>query len=338
MPDIFISYAREDHEWVRVFKERLHEAGGWEIWWDLRLLPGQQFDDAIESALSRSRCVIVVWSQHSVGSRWVRSEAREGARRGILVPVRIASVTPPLEFSSFETANMNDWHGDAAHPDFVEVVQVLRQAIEGGSAATDGDAVRQHSAPLPAVSPPRSSGAAGRSRAMYLWGGIAVALALVVAIALATRKESLVDPPHGESSNPPSVAPSPGSSRKLPQFSYGTWTLRDAIDDQGGNWSNSTIKFTSQQPTDDGLTLKGTMTWRMGDVVIGMEEFTGHYVDTSRQIFLEGQSTNAPDRLALGTYSAILSMDERTLQKGTWGSTAAPNQLAGVPGHWEARR
>jgi hypothetical protein len=41
----------------------------------------------IEVAIAAARCVIVLWSQAFVVSDWVRSEASEGKRRGILVPV-----------------------------------------------------------------------------------------------------------------------------------------------------------------------------------------------------------------------------------------------------------
>ena len=63
--------------------------------------------------------------------------------------------------------------------------------------------------------------------------------------------------------------------RRFPELSYGTWTLRNAVDTQGDDWCNSTIKFTSQETTSDGLVLKGTMTWRVGELLIGTEGFSG---------------------------------------------------------------
>src|SRR5438876_7844746 len=49
-------------------------------------------------------------------------------------------------------------------------------------------------------------------------------------------------------------------SKALPQLSYGTWTLRNAVDDEGKNWSGSTLKFTSQAVTSDGLLVHGEFT------------------------------------------------------------------------------
>ena len=356
MPDIFVSYAREDHDWVSLFTTRLREEGGWDIWWDLKLLPGEQFDDAIESALGRARCVIVIWSEHSITSRWVRAEAREGAQRGILVPLRIEDVTPPLEFRSFETPDMSKWRGDASDADFTEIVHVVHRAIDRAPAQTDaGRSRRDRSAETAELLDARdtrqgivrtvSGFARLQNWATYRWAG---------ASRSPWRPSWGSDSRHAEelTSTPPvasSFAALPAVStmapaahlvatpRRLPELSYGTWTLRNAVDTHGGDWSNSTIKFTSQETTSDGLILKGTMIWRLGELLIGTEGFSGRYVDASRQIYLEGHSVS-DKRLALGSYSAVLSEDERSLLQGTWGSTAAPDQLAGVPGRWEASR
>ena len=71
---------------------------GWSIWWDKRLRSGQFFDRLIEEALDQSKCLVVVWSRNSTASDWVRAEASEGLRRGILVPVLIDDATLPLPF------------------------------------------------------------------------------------------------------------------------------------------------------------------------------------------------------------------------------------------------
>ena len=48
--------------------------------------PGKNLGEVIEAALREARCVIVVWSTNSVNSSWVRTEADEAQRRGVLVP------------------------------------------------------------------------------------------------------------------------------------------------------------------------------------------------------------------------------------------------------------
>jgi adenylate cyclase len=163
MSDIFVSYAHQDRDWVARFAESLHKAGGFDIWWDHNILPGEQFDDAIQSAMDGTCCVVVVWSKASVVSRWVKTEAREAARRNILVPVSIEGVTPPLEFRSFETADLSVWRSEPDHENFRELTEALR-ARSPRTPARDmnSESTRQQTErPLPAR---REQGADGPTR------------------------------------------------------------------------------------------------------------------------------------------------------------------------------
>jgi hypothetical protein len=63
----------------------------------------------IAEALASARCVVVVWSRDSVGSSWVREEADEGRKRGVLIPVLIDEVNPPLGFGRIQAARMIEW-------------------------------------------------------------------------------------------------------------------------------------------------------------------------------------------------------------------------------------
>ena len=105
MADIFVSYAREDRERVRPLVDAL-EKSGWDVWWDPEMVPGPSFDDRIQQAIDAARCVIVVWSRHSIRSDWVKQEADEGRRRNILVPVRMDDVQVPLGFRLHHCADL----------------------------------------------------------------------------------------------------------------------------------------------------------------------------------------------------------------------------------------
>src|SRR5271165_5847679 len=128
------------------------------------------------------------------------------------------------------------------------------------------------------------------------------------------------------------------STVQSPQFTYGTWTLNDAVDKDGHHWDNSTLKITSQSPAPDGLLLEGFFEWIDNGVPVGIEYVSGHYVAAHRQVILEGHSVkNMPGQaITEGSYSAVLSEDERSLSGGTWGSVAG--RQAGVPGQWRATR
>jgi len=69
----------------------------------------------------------VVWSKGSVISEWVKTEAAEGARRAILVPVLIDDVKIPLEFRRIQAASLVDWKGTLPHQGFDR----LSEAIAG---------------------------------------------------------------------------------------------------------------------------------------------------------------------------------------------------------------
>jgi len=87
MADVFVSYSRSDKTRVAALVAAI-EAQGWSVWWDPVIAPGQEFDVEIAAELKIAAAVLVVWTPQSVTSRWVRGEARDGADRGILVPVR----------------------------------------------------------------------------------------------------------------------------------------------------------------------------------------------------------------------------------------------------------
>jgi hypothetical protein len=124
--DIFISYKSSDRERILTLVRAL-EQKGWSVWWDRTIPPGKIFDEVIEEALNGAKCVIVVWSKGSVISEWVKTEAAEGARRAILVPVLIDDVKIPLEFRRIQAASLVDWKGTLPHQGFDR----LSEAIAG---------------------------------------------------------------------------------------------------------------------------------------------------------------------------------------------------------------
>ena len=128
MADIFISYAREDQEWVKALAESL-EAQGWSTWWDRSLVAGESFDRVIERELNAAKCVVVLWSKHSVESRWVRSEATVGLRRKILAPVFIDEVDQPLAFTLIHAVDLTGWNRKETDERFEELVHDIRQIV-----------------------------------------------------------------------------------------------------------------------------------------------------------------------------------------------------------------
>ena len=130
MADVFISYANEDRDRAVQLASALG-ALGWSVWWDRKIITGQAFDQAIERELENAKSVIVLWSEHSVGSEWVKNEAAAASERGVLVPATIESVKLPLEFRRKQTADLIDWKGEPSHSGFQALCEGIANTIGG---------------------------------------------------------------------------------------------------------------------------------------------------------------------------------------------------------------
>ncbi len=128
MSDIFISYKSEDRERIQTLVRALAQKG-WSVWWDRTIPPGRTFDEVIEEALNDAKCVIVIWSKQSVTSKWVKTEAAEGERRAILIPVLIDDVKIPLEFRRIQAASLVDWQGALPHSGFDELSDAVAKIV-----------------------------------------------------------------------------------------------------------------------------------------------------------------------------------------------------------------
>jgi tetratricopeptide (TPR) repeat protein len=82
---------------------------------------GKAYDEFIKEQIDFAKCMVVLWSKESVKpkeGKWVRTEATIGDKRGILVPVMIDDVEPPIAFMLTEAAKLIDWDGTLSNPEF----------------------------------------------------------------------------------------------------------------------------------------------------------------------------------------------------------------------------
>lgn len=152
MPDLFLSYARDDQEIARRFAENF-EREGFGVWWDQALTPGEAFDQVTEEALARASAVVVLWSKKSVTSRWVRAEATQANASNRLLPVMIEPCTRPIMFELTHTADLSGWKGDRADPAWQSFVASVRRFVErrGQGAASDPAQAGTAAAPAPTL-------------------------------------------------------------------------------------------------------------------------------------------------------------------------------------------
>jgi TolB-like protein len=129
LPDIFLSYSRDDRATARRFAEGL-EREGFSVWWDATLNAGEAFDEEIEKALDQAKAVVVLWSKSSVVSRWVRSEATQANDNKKLVPAMITPCKRPIMFELTHTAELSHWTGDLSDKAWQSYVASVRLLVE----------------------------------------------------------------------------------------------------------------------------------------------------------------------------------------------------------------
>ncbi len=130
MADIFISYASEDRARVRPLADALLSRG-FKVWWDRSLASGQDYTAVIERELKNARAVIVVWTQSSVTSTFVRDEAGRARDDGRLVPVTLDNVQLPLGFGAFQAEDFTRWNGGANAPQMQILEEAIKAKLEG---------------------------------------------------------------------------------------------------------------------------------------------------------------------------------------------------------------
>ena len=121
MASVFLSYDREDAPKARTIARALERAGH-SVWWDRHIKSGAQYSKEIETALNAADAVVVLWSERSIDSAWVRDEAAAGRDTGRLVPVTIGKAQPPLGFRQYQTTDLSRWNGRATAAQFQEML------------------------------------------------------------------------------------------------------------------------------------------------------------------------------------------------------------------------
>jgi len=133
MADIFVSYAKTDRSLASKLVAML-EAEGWKVWWDTSLTIGDDFRNEIMTELSRARAVIVIWTDASIKSDWVRSEAGRAQADRKLIPVKLAHLNykdlpPPFDVLHTENVGEEDKIRAAV------IAQLAKPAVEPSAVA-----------------------------------------------------------------------------------------------------------------------------------------------------------------------------------------------------------
>jgi hypothetical protein len=137
MHELFISYCRHDLDAANALADTFSKAG-LSVWMDRKgVQEGAAFDTQIEEAIAQTRVVIVIWSEHSVKSHWVRAEAAYALGKRKLLPISIDQSEPPLQFMQIQTIDFRYWDRTSNHHAFQILAGALAKRLEASAAPTD---------------------------------------------------------------------------------------------------------------------------------------------------------------------------------------------------------
>ena len=104
----------------------------------------------------------MLWSRASVPSEWVRSEASEAKRRGILIPAFLEPVDPPLAFRLLNGADLSAWEPGTPHAELDKLTERITEILAQTGVASSRWFRR--SGPNTPASHPSEAGSANRGR------------------------------------------------------------------------------------------------------------------------------------------------------------------------------
>jgi len=128
MNDLFLSYAREDQERAKSLAA-IFAAHGWSVFWDQIISAREAWPDVLGRELDSVKCVVVLWSQASVHSQWVKEEAYTGRDRNVLFSVLIDDVDLPFGFRTIQAVSLIGWQEDSSHPELKRLLEDLDKVI-----------------------------------------------------------------------------------------------------------------------------------------------------------------------------------------------------------------
>lgn len=220
MADVFLSYAREDRARAEQVALGLN-AVGLEVFWDSEIPPGTTWADYIEQKLAQCKALIVLWSEHSAKSQWVREEARLGRDKGVLIPAMLDATPAPFGFGEVQGADLSNWGGEEEHPDWRRFVEAVRAASQRQAPpraqSSMGAPPRAHAKPTQTAPTPGAAGRSGPPVWVWVAGAVAATVAVLGVIGSMTQQAPQPASQQAAYSPPPQPTQSPPSGAGAPQ-------------------------------------------------------------------------------------------------------------------------
>lgn len=167
MTDVYIAYAREDRESVRILSEML-QFEGWDIWLDPSDPSGEP-SAAVDLKLASAGAIIVVWSGYSRHSEYVRSEAATGLYKNKLIQVSLDADGAPRPFDQIASVDLRGWTGERDNLQWRRVTEAVR--LYAGAPGSARPLVQRRATSGPSYLEPRRQ---------LAWGPLVAAGMLIV--------------------------------------------------------------------------------------------------------------------------------------------------------------
>jgi hypothetical protein len=100
--DVFLSYSSKDGAQIQRLADEL-EGKHLSVWYDQGLIAGQPYRDVLRQRIETVKAIVVLWTENSISSKWVKAEADLADQHNKLICLRDSKLEPtsiPMPFAA----------------------------------------------------------------------------------------------------------------------------------------------------------------------------------------------------------------------------------------------
>jgi len=135
MPKVFISHARDSHDYARRLGEALRRSWGASSFDEARVTPGKPSRDLVRANLESADYFVVLLTAMAAQSPWLLFEL--GMAQALRKPV-VSLLLGDLDIGRFDFLQLDKWHLDARHLEPEQAAERIRALAEGAGRGSPG--------------------------------------------------------------------------------------------------------------------------------------------------------------------------------------------------------
>ena len=129
MTDLYITYSIRERYWVSKLVESF-ESEGYSVWWDHAVIPGANFRNESQLALTQAGFSLVIWSDTAVDDHWVLVDCEQAKARNALASVKVKDCNIPEAYKALELTDLKDWKiGDKEDVHFKNLLKTVQAYV-----------------------------------------------------------------------------------------------------------------------------------------------------------------------------------------------------------------